>query len=143
MPPTSVTCRAHTAWARPLCRSRLARTALYAVLFALLVCLGDRLHTPEKLYDRSAAASSESTAPAETTARETVDEPEWPDSCLGFHPGVAAFPQSPTRIPPPAVTAPVLTVETDSLSRSPSDTGRGLLSTGGRSVLTAICRWRV
>jgi hypothetical protein len=143
VPPISVIPSARVSRVRSLRRSRLARSALYALLFLLLACLGDRLHGPEQPYGRSAVASSEAPLPEGNPEGEILGASESPDRCLGSRPGAAVLPQSSARVPPPAVTTLGPTDTTDSASTELSDAVRRLPQGGGRSALTALCRWRI
>ena len=142
MPPTPALSPADSSRVRPLRRSRLVRGTLYALLFVLLTCLGDQRHAPESTA-RLAAASSEAPLPAEGSDGEKLDPFESPDRCHGPRPGQAVLPQSSARIPPPAVAALSLTDATVTPVRQPSGAVRRSLPSGGRSALTAICRWRI
>ena len=141
MPPTPFS-RADDSCVRLLRRSRLVRGLLYALLFTLLVCLGDQRHAPESPA-RLAAASSEAPLPAEGSDGENLDPSESPDRCHGPRLGQAVFPQPSPRIPPPAVAELSLTDATAIAVHQPSGAVRRPLPSGGRSVLTAICRWRI
>lgn len=94
MPPTHALSRADAPCIRPLRRSWLVRSTLYALLFVLLTCLGDQHNLPESPA-RSATVPSAVTLPAEGSDGGNLDP-----------------------------------------------FGRPLPS-GGRSVLTAVCRWRI
>nr|AHE39362.1 hypothetical protein pFRL4_129c [Streptomyces sp. F2] len=142
MPPTPTLSRAHTSRLRPLRRSRLVRSLLYALLFMLLACLGDQGHAPESPA-RLAAASSEAPVPAEGSDGENLDPSESPGRCHGPRLTQAASPQPSPRIPPPAVTALSLTDATATPMRQPPGAVRRLPPSGGRSALAAICRWRI
>jgi len=142
VPPTPALSRANDSCVRPLRRSRIVRGLLYALLFTLLVCLGDQRHAPESPA-RLAAASSEASLPAEGADGENLDPSESPDRCHGLRLGQAVVPQSSARIPPPAVAALSLTDTTAHPVRQASGAVRRLLPSGGRSALTAICRWRI
>ena len=142
MPPISTLSHAHTSWVHQLRRSLLVRSTLYALLFMLLACFGDQRHATES-PDRLAAASSEAPWPAEGPDGEILDASEFPDRCHGLGPGQAVLQQSPARIPLPAITALSLTDTAGASAQEPSGAVRRLLPSGGRSALTAICRWRI
>jgi len=142
VPPTPALSRAHASWVRPLRRSRLVRGTLYALLFTFLACLADQHHAPESPA-RSAAASSEALLPAEGSDGENLDPSESPDRCHGPRLVQTVSQQSSARVPPPAVTALSLTDATATPVRQPPEAVRRLLPSGGRSALTAICRWRI
>ncbi|NGO09033.1 hypothetical protein G5C60_15845 [Streptomyces sp. HC44] len=112
------------------------------MLLMLLAGLGDQHHEPESPV-RLAAASSEVPGPAEGSDGESLDASEAPEHCHGPRPGQAVSPQSSPRIPPPADTVLSLTDATATPVRQPPGTVRRLLPSGGRSALTAICRWRI
>ncbi|TQK45338.1 hypothetical protein FBY35_6899 [Streptomyces sp. SLBN-118] len=142
MPPTPAPSRTHASWLRLLRGSQLVRGTLYALLFMLLACFGHHRHAPET-PERPAAASNEAPLSAEDHDGEILDAIEPPDRCHDLCPGQAVFPQSPARIPPPAVTALPLTDATGTPSHEPSGGVRRLLPSNGRSALTANRRWRI
>ncbi|WP_405816504.1 hypothetical protein OG241_18000 [Streptomyces sp. NBC_01390] len=147
MPPTLFIPSARVSRVRSLRRSRLARSTLYALLFLLLACLGDRLHGPEQPYGRLAVTSSEAPLPEGSPEGnpdgEILGAPESPDRCFGFRGVTVALPQSSAHVPPPAVTTSPPTDTTDSSSTELADAARRLPQSGGRSALAALCRWRI
>lgn len=142
MPPTHALSRADAPCVRPLRRSWLVRSALYALLFVLLTCLGDQHSLPESPA-RSATVSSAVTLPAEGSDGETLYPSESPDRCHDPHLGKAVFPQSSPRVPPRALVALSLTDDTATPVRQLPDVVGRPLPSGGRSARTAICRWRI
>lgn len=116
---------------------------LYALLFMLLGCLSDRLHASEQPHDRLATPPGKALLLAENPEGEILDASDSFDRCLGSHRGPVARLQSAARVTPPAVTATARTDRTESPARQPSGAFRRLLPSGGRSALTAICRWRI
>ncbi|WP_128377287.1 hypothetical protein [Streptomyces cavernae] len=151
MPLTPALSRAQTAWLRPLRRSLLVRGtlfslfSLFSLLFLLLACLGDQRHIPEPSV-RGAAVSSEAPRPLEGSDGENLDasaRDRLPDQCHEPGPPQALFPQPSPRVPSAAVSALSLTDATSPPVHQPSAAVRRLLPGGGRSALTAICRWRI
>lgn len=139
MPPTPALSRADALCVRPL-RKRLL--VIGTLLFMLLASLGDQVHAPESPA-HVAAASSEAPLPAEGSDGENLDPSESPDRCHDPRLPQAVSPQSFPRVPPPAVAVLSLTDATATPVRQPAGTVRRLLPSGGRSALTAICRWRI
>lgn len=142
MPPTPALSYAHASRLRPLRRSLLVRSTLFALLFMLLACLGDQRHAPEP-PDPLTAASSEARLPAESSDGEKLGAPESPDHCHAPRLKQVVFPQTSARVPPPAVTSLAPADATATPVRQPPGAVRRLLPSGGRSALTAICRWRI
>ncbi|GAA2628794.1 hypothetical protein GCM10010307_18980 [Streptomyces vastus] len=142
MPPIPARSSSRASRLRPLRRSLLIRSTLFALLFMLPACLADQRHALEPPV-RSAAVSSEAPPPAEGFDGENPDASESPDRCHGPRLGHAFVPQPSPRVPPPAVTALSLTDATATPVRQPPGAVRRLLPSGGRSALTAICRWRI
>ncbi|WP_055527927.1 hypothetical protein [Streptomyces graminilatus] len=130
-------------------RSRLALTALYALLYALLfampVCLGDQPHASEQPYGRSAAAPSEVQPRAKSPDSKVLDAPDSPDSCHDAGSEAATTSKSSTTPVRPSATTAVSRAGdgSDLLSHDSRDATRRLPPSGGRSALVRLCQWRV
>ncbi|MDW4911178.1 hypothetical protein RB628_39220 [Streptomyces sp. ADMS] len=143
MPPTPATVPVHAPGARSLRQGRLVLTALYALLFAMLTCLSDQLHTSEQPYGHLAAASSEVPSPADDSEGESLDASDSPDRCHDAPSEAAAFSKSSARASSPATAPASLAGVADRLSHDPRVAARRLPPSGGRPALIALCQWRI
>lgn len=142
-PPPATVPTIHAHMEDPLRRNRFVWAALYALLFAMLTCLSDQLHTSEQPHGHSAAASSEVPSPPDDSEGEIVGASDTPDRCHDAPSEAAAFSQSSARASSPVTAAASLTDAADRLSHDPRVTARRLPPSGGRCALISLCQWRI
>jgi len=143
VPPTPATVPIHAHTAGPLRKSRFVWAALYALLFAMLTCLSEQLHTSEQPHGHSAAASSEAPSPPDDSEGEILDASDTPGRCHDDPSDPAAFSKSSAHVSSPVTAAASLTDAAYRLSHDPRVAARRLPPSGGRSALISLCQWRI